>query len=117
MGVTPPIKTVAHLRNLSAANLGTRCSKLAVAVSVHFQDERKLIAPVKIKQNYDKIAIIIGSTRPERVGGAGGTRAVENLRLIMGELQVADPCRRLMRRRETMFSRNKTNQIKLNRGD
>lgn len=47
-----------------------------------------------------KVGIVIGSTRPGRkankaaafvgYGSAGGTRAVEQLRLVMGELQVAD---------------------------
>src|ERR1700716_2053892 len=54
-----------------------------------------------------KIGIIVGSTRPGRkaaavatwvhdaagfvgYGGAGGVRAVENLRLVMGEIKIAD---------------------------
>src|SRR2546428_56334 len=46
-----------------------------------------------------RVAIIVGSTRPGRKGeagarrgyeNAGGTRAVEHLRLVMGELMVAD---------------------------
>lgn len=39
-------------------------------------------------------------------GGAGGTRAVENLRLVMGELQVADVRSQVMLSLYTDFEKN-----------